>query len=229
MWIETGMPRSGTPEHGYHFMNQNTRVKPENCLIFLASEIHGEFFGPTLALADLGSDRRWSGGPRRRLRAKTPARKRGERMAALVRASRYRPPELRAATMDDCELDQDREETTPCGSSLDVWSFGAVVYQAPSGEILVRRARNGAEMAQAVADVIGACPGEGPGALTCTRNPRWQSWAAAATSAVPSRPLPEPGAEWDLGRTCLRRGPAARVTMPSGMLRAWFGGRVAIP
>ena len=152
-------------------------------------------------------------------------------MAALVRTSWYRPPELRAATMDDCELGQDREETTPCGSSLDVWSFGAVVYQAPSGEILVRRARNGAEMAQAVADVIGACPAEGPGALEyMLDSPAWQSWAAAAaTPAVPSTPLPESGAEWDLVRACLRWDPAARVTMQSAMESAWFGGRVAAP
>ena len=150
-------------------------------------------------------------------------------MTALVCTSWYRFPELWAATMDDYELDQDHEETTPYGSSLDVWSFGAVVYQALSGETLVRRAGNGAAMAQAVADVIGACPAEGPGALTYTRSPRWRSWAAAVTSAVPSRPLPESGAEWDLVRTCLRWDPAARVTMPSGMLCAWFGGRVATP
>ena len=128
-------------------------------------------------------------------------------MTAKVCTAWYRPPELWAGTMDDHVIDADQhfddEETTPYGSSLDVWSFGAIVYEVLSGETLARRAGNGAAMVQALTDVIGACPVQGPGALEYTRDPRWRSWAAAAKPA-PSRPLPESGAEWDLVRTCLR-------------------------
>ena len=165
-------------------------VKPGNCLIFLAAEVHGEFLGPDLVLADFGMARRVSGDPRWRLDAQqkvTP-------MTAMVCTSWYRPPELWAVTMDDHDVDQEFEEATPYGSSLDVWSFGAVVYEALSGETLARRARNGAAMVQAVADVIGACPAQGPGALEYTQCRNLRSWAAAVNPA-PCRPLPESGAE----------------------------------
>ena len=49
-------------------------VKPGNCLIFLAAEVHEEFLGPTLVLADFGSARRVSGDPRRRLDGKQTQR-----------------------------------------------------------------------------------------------------------------------------------------------------------
>ena len=44
-------------------------VKPGNCLIFLADEVHKEFGGPALVLADFGLARRVSGEPRRCLDA----------------------------------------------------------------------------------------------------------------------------------------------------------------
>ncbi len=199
-------------------------VKPGNCLIFLAAEVHGEFLGPALVLADFGMARRVYGDPRWCL----DAQQRAKPMTALVCTSWYRPPELWAVTMDDHDVDQDFEDTTPYGSSLDVWSFGAVVYEALSGETLARRARNGAAMVQAVADIIGACPTQGPGALEYTRGKHWRSWAAVAKLA-PSRPLPESGAEWDLVRTCLQWDPSARVTMASAKQCAWFAERVATP
>ena len=83
-------------------------------------------------------------------------------------------------------------------------------------------------MVEALADVIGACPTQGPGALEYTQDPRWRSWAAAAKLA-PSRPLPDSGAEWDLVRTCLQWDPSARVTMASAKQCAWFAERVATP
>ena len=65
-------------------------------------------------------------------------------MTAKVCTAWYRPPELWAGTMDDHVIDADASpnevETTPYGPSLDVWSFGAVVFEAVSGEILARRA-----------------------------------------------------------------------------------------
>ena len=202
-------------------------VKPANCLIFLAAEVHGETLGPALVLADFGMARCVFGDPRRCLDAQQC---RGAKpMTAMVCTAWYRPPELWAVTMDDHDVDQAfDEETTPYGPSLDVWSFGAVVYETLSGETLARRAGNGAAMVQAVADVIGACPAQGPGALEYTHCQNWRSWVAAAKPA-PSRPLPESGAEWDLARTCLQWDPSGRVTMASAKQCAWFAERVAIP
>ena len=203
-------------------------VKPGNCLIFLAAEVHGEFLGPALVLADFGMARRVSEDPRRCLNAL----QRVQPMTAKVCTAWYRPPELWAGTMDDHVIDADQhfddEETTPYGSSLDVWSFGAIVYEVLSGETLARRAGNGAAMVQALTDVIGACPTQGPGALEYTRDQHWRSWAAAAKPAS-SRPLPDSGAQWDLVRTCLRWDPGARVTMASAKQCAWFAERVATP
>ena len=207
-------------------------VKPGNCLIFLAAEVHEEFLGPALELADFGMARRVFGEPRRCL----DALQRVQPMTAKVCTAWYKPPELWACTMDDHVIDADQnfndEETTPYGYSLDVWSFGAVVYEALSGEtLLARRAQNGAAIVQALADVIGACPTQGPGAMEYTRDQQhWRSWVAAAMPAEPpSRPLPDSGAEWDLVRTCLRWDPSARVTMASAQQCAWFAERVATP
>ena len=134
--------------------------------------------------------------------------------------------------MDDHVIDADSDDetstATPYGYSLDVWSFGAVVYEALRGETFARRAQTGTAMVQALADVIGACPTQGPGALEYTRDQHWKSWAAAAKLA-PSRPLPDSGAEWDLVRTCLQWDPSARVTMASAQQCAWFAERVATP
>ena len=196
-------------------------VKPGNCLIFLAAEVHEEFLEPALVLADFGMARRVSGDTRWCLDAQEV-----KAMTARVCSAWYRPPELWAVTMDDHGEDENFEETTPYGFSLDVWSFGAVVYEALSGETLSRRAGTGAEMVQAVADVIGACPTQGPGALEYSQCQRWRSWAAAV-KLTPSRPLPESGAEWDLARMCLRWNPSARATMASAKKCAWFAERVA--
>ena len=198
-------------------------VKPGNCLIFLAAEIHGEFLGPSLVLADFGMARRVSGDPRWCLDGQQV-----EPMTANVCTSWYRPPELWAATMDDHDVDQHFEETTPYGCSLDVWSFGAVVYEALSGETLARRAGTGAAMMQAVAAVIGECPTQGAGALQSRWGQHWKS-SAAAKKFAPSRPLPESGGEWNLVRRCLRWDPSARVTMASAKQCAWFAERVATP
>ena len=78
-------------------------------------------------------------------------------MTAKERTAWYRPPELWAGTMDDHLIDADQSYGPP----LDVWSFGAVVYEVLSGEILARRSGSGAAMVQAVTDIIGACPTQG--------------------------------------------------------------------
>jgi serine/threonine protein kinase len=216
--------------HSRGFIHRD--VKPANCMIFLAAEVHGEFLGPALVLADFGMARRVSGNPRRYLGKVAPQNLNVQPMTVKVVTAWYRPPELWAGTMDDHVIDADHdddvEETTLYGFSLDVWSFGAVVYEALSGETLARRAWNGVAMVQALADVIGACPTQGPEALEYTRNPHWKSWAVAAKPA-PSRPLPNSGAEWDLVRDCLRWDPSARVAMASAKQCAWFAERVASP
>ena len=117
---------------------------------------------------------------------------------------------------------------TPYGSSLDVWSVGAVVYEVLSGHNLARRVGTGRSMVQAVADVIGACPAQAAGVLEYVRDEPWRSWAPAA-KPIPSRPLPVSGSEWELVRSCLRWDPSARVAMASAKQCAWFAERVASP
>ena len=207
--------------HSHNIIHRD--VKPGNCLIFLAAEVHEEFLKPALVLADFGLARRVSGDPRWCLDDAQQA----QPMTARVCTAWYRPPELWAVTMDNYDVDEvfEETETAPYGSSLDVWSFGAVVYEALSGQTLAGRAGSGAAMVLAVADVIGACPTQG---LEYTRAQRWMKWAAAV-ELPPSRPLPESRAEWDLVRTCLRWDPAARVTMASAQQCLWFAERVATP
>jgi len=203
-------------------------VKPQNCLLFLAAEVHEELLGPALMLADFGAARTHaSGDPRRRLDA--PAVQRPQLMTARVCTAWYRPPELWAGTMDDHDVDADHDETTLYDSSLDVWSFGAVVYETLAGETLAHRATSGAKMAQAVADVIGACPMEGPGAPEYTQDQRWRSLAAAAPKLGMERLLPDSGPHWDLVRRCVQWHPAARATMDSAKQCAWFVERGAAP
>ena len=88
-------------------------------------------------------------------------------MTALVCTAWDRPPGLWALTMDDHVVDQGDDVCTPYVPSLDVWSFGAVIYEVLSGETLGGRAGNGTAMVQAVADIIGACPTEPAGAFAC--------------------------------------------------------------
>ena len=92
-------------------------VKPGHCLIFLAGEVHGEFLGPNLVLADFGMARRVSGEPARPARC-LDARQRVQPMTAKVCTAWYRPPELWASTMDDHVIDADDDEETTFRSSV---------------------------------------------------------------------------------------------------------------
>jgi serine/threonine protein kinase len=149
-----------------------------------------------------------------------------------------RPPELWALTIDDHHLDGYGNATevemcagTHYGTSLDVWSFGAVVYEVLSGSTLVGRARTGAAMAKTVADVIGACPTE-PCALEYTQCRQWATWGAASDfideAPDASRRLPESGAQWDVVRRCLRWDPEARESMSSLQRCTWLATRPSL-
>ena len=135
--------------------------------------------------------------------------------------------------MDAHGLDVDHQTddgtSTSYGCSLDVWSYGAVVYEVLTGSTLVRRARNGSLMAKSVADVIGACPTQGPGAPDYARREVWKSLVAAGKSDL-SRRLPEDGAQWDVVRKSLRWDPSARESMSTLNESAWFReGDAALP
>ena len=205
-------------------------VKPANCLIFFANEVHGEFLVPALVLADFGMARCMSEELCRR--HTTNRSQRVMPMTAMVCTAWYRPPELWAVTMDDQCVDFDSHNNLmPYGPSLDVWSYGAVVYETLRGEILAGRAGNGLQMVKKVAEVIGACPcpGQGFGVLEYIQHKRWRSWAAAIRHGRIERRLPKSGAEWALVERCLRWDPSARVTMASAKQCAWFAEQVAIP
>ena len=119
-------------------------IKPENCLIFFAARIQGELLGPALRLADFGMARRVvtparSSVPVGELVPRRPA---DVMMTPLVCTCWYRPPELWGQTTDRHDVDVDRDvcTTTTYSYSLDVWSYGAVVYEALTGSRLAGRA-----------------------------------------------------------------------------------------
>ena len=84
---------------------------------------------PALVLADFGMARRVSRDTRRH---RYKSHERVNPMTALVCTAWYRPPELWAVTMDDHDVDRDFDVTTAYDSSLDLWSFGAVVDEVLS-------------------------------------------------------------------------------------------------
>ncbi len=98
-------------------------VKQGNCLNFLAADVHGQCFGLALLLADFVMAQRVSGDTRWCLDAEQTEKT----MTAFVCTFQNRPREVWGLTLDDHGVDQDFEETTLHGSSLDVWSFWAVV------------------------------------------------------------------------------------------------------
>ena len=197
--------------HEQRFMHRD--IKPANVLLFVGADsgspcvdagaIH---VAMRVWLCDLGMARsvachRVSG--KRRMTSTTAP------MTALVCTSWYRAPELLV------RLDA-REAYTQIryGMSIDVWSYGAVVYEMLAGEPLAR-AIDGAGVVANLLAVLGPCPKD----CTYSALPEWAALVAAAGEvAVCLEPLPN---GWKIPGACLKWVPCERATMAQVLLLDW--------
>ena len=137
-------------------------------------------------------------------------------MAAHVCMSWCRAPELPAATVTPGELDAHHRPYVKfeCGMSLDVWSYGAVVYEILAGKPLAR-ASDGAGVVANLLAALGPCPDDCP----YSKLPDWLALVAVAEDVVSRRQLIP--AEWNVPVACLKWVPGDRPTMAQVLHMDW--------
>ena len=127
-------------------------------------------------------------------------------------------------------LDHDAQELIAYGAAMDVWSYGAVVYELLTGGEQLARAANGAGVLRCLIQTLkDACPNPcldaGEGAIAMPpymTTPAWKSmYEAACATPVKRTPLPQ-GDGWDVVDTCLRWCPRERQCMPEVLRRPWL-------
>ena len=210
-------------------------VKPSNLLLFFSGEgaLPGGFVPCSLKLADFGSSRKLprppQGARQSRIREKlTPeacldAAAMQLDMSAAVSTAAYRAPELIAATMTPaCVDDKHGPLRVAYGAAIDVWSYGAVLWEMLQGMPLVVAA-TGAGVLAALVDALGPCPDTGPHAPVYVNTTRWRDLQRFAPRAGQSTPFKMPDTEpWDVVRACLRWRPEERHRMADVRSMAWI-------
>jgi len=189
-------------------------IKPANILLHVDGsapcvDAGGSHVALRVWLSDFGMARE----VRRRARAKVGVGRITAPMTTHVCTSWYRAPELlvATATLDQLDAYLDTEKTTSYGMSLDVWSYGAVVYEMLEGTPLAQSG-SGAEAVARLLGALGPCPADCPyGAV-----PEWARLMAAAREIAPGRQrIP---ATWEVPAACLKWVPSDRMTMNEVLL-----------
>ena len=151
-------------------------------------------------------------------------------MTAHVCTAWYRAPELLVATSSVNRLDRETEPgaTQLYGASVDVWSFGAVVYELLSGEQLAR-AFTGAELLNCLLQKLEPCPHPCSDAGKSDIVPAYMDqpgWAALHQAAckLPKRhrTWPDDDERWAVVGACLRWHPARRLPMMHVLSMPWL-------
>ena len=226
-------------------------LKPQNLLLCLdaSSSRSGGHIKSTLKLTDFGSARYLPQGPRRKIQDKCPciisapgpsaqgphALSSEFLMTPGVCTAWYRAPEVLSgsATADLLDKPMDSpQELIAYGAAMDVWSYGAVVYELlTSGEQLVR-ASDGACVLRCWMQKLEACPnpcldaGENAIAMLLYMTTKaWKSmYEAACATPVDRISLPK-GDGWDVVEACLRWSPRQRLCMPEVLRQPWLAER----
>ena len=200
-------------------------IKPRNILGFYdwGGAHPGGFVKVVLKLADFGSARRLpsQGAVLRRMWSKRPPPPPAEEfaMTAHTCTSWYRAPELIVVCSSVDHLDVSPEEGVhEYGLPVDVWSYGAVVYEMLAGKPLAR-AYSGAEMVVCLIGALGPCPDAGPDSPTYALEPAWQALVKSAQSLKPRRPSLPVGSLWEVARACLKWHPQRRMGMSDVLAR----------
>ena len=214
-------------------------IKPANLLVCLdgVTARPGGFIKTTLKLTDFGSARKMPTGQKCKILGKQPCFDAGANshfsvrqayeMTACVCTSWYRAPELLPHTLCADRLDMSPGPDIWYGAPMDVWSYGAVVYEMLAGETLVR-ANHGAGLLRCLLDRLETCPYPcfDAGLQACLpeymKSPAWAVLhRAACEQPIRRRPLPE-GEAWDVVGACLRWCADARLSMVEVLRQPWF-------
>ena len=222
-------------------------VKPQNMLLCLdaSSSRPDSHVKCTLKLTDFGSARRLPHGPKRRLEDKQPcaqfyASESGQDIQDLHRqhpmtpgvcTAWYRAPELLSESATAKLLDKPLHESLPpvaYGAAMDVWSYGAVVFELLTGGEKLARAMHGAGLLRMLLERLEACPypcldaGGQAGVPSYMTTPGWKSlYEAACATPLDRTPLPK-GDAWGVVGGCLRWTPRHRLSMAQVLRQPWL-------
>jgi serine/threonine protein kinase len=215
-------------------------IKPSNLLLFFHADDGkvGGFVRSTVKVADFGSARKMPplAGARHRIRGKEACdpwqrhlRVELPAMTALVATAWYRAPEFLHATMTPTCLDAVSADPQRCGygAPMDVWSYGAVLWEMLEGRPLVFAA-TGSGVMQCLVRALGPCPDAGQDAPTFAQTEAWRS----LVRYMPERPEPmlwPTAAPWQVVKACLQWRPQDRATMAGLRGMPWFAAPAHAP
>jgi len=190
-------------------------VKPGNVLLFFdGTNLPGAFVQATARLADFGCARL------------APCFSAGAdtQMSAQMVTANYRAPELIAVTMTPELVNaHSRASTTWYGAGVDVWAYGATVYEMLLGGPLVNAWNTGAQVMSCLIRSLGHPMPLGIDCPAYMAGDEWKGLVAAAKNSVPHEDEAWPqGLGGRVCRECLKWAPTDRTSMASLCKNPWF-------